>query len=99
MLRWLYIWGKGEGSEEGHSLNFCNSSLCVLTVITSFSSQFDMGIAIIFPFSWIRNPRLIEFSDLLKNIQLLRARAEKEMATHSSFLAWRIPWTEEPDGL
>ena len=21
------------------------------------------------------------------------------MATHSSFLAWRIPWTEEPDGL
>ena len=24
---------------------------------------------------------------------------EKEMATHSSFLAWEIPWTEEPDGL
>ena len=24
---------------------------------------------------------------------------EKEMATHSSTLAWRIPWTEEPDGL
>ena len=23
----------------------------------------------------------------------------KEMATHSSILAWRIPWTEEPDGL
>ena len=22
---------------------------------------------------------------------------EKEMATHSSILAWRIPWTEEPD--
>ena len=21
---------------------------------------------------------------------------EKEMATHSSFFAWRIPWTEEP---
>ena len=21
---------------------------------------------------------------------------EKEMATHSSFLAWKIPWTEEP---
>ena len=21
------------------------------------------------------------------------------MATHSSFLAWRIPWTEEPEGL
>ena len=23
----------------------------------------------------------------------------KEMATHSSILAWRIPWTEEPGGL
>ena len=24
---------------------------------------------------------------------------EKEMATHSCILAWRIPWTEEPGGL
>ena len=24
---------------------------------------------------------------------------EKEMAAHSSILAWEIPWTEEPDGL
>ena len=24
---------------------------------------------------------------------------EREMATHSSILAWRIPWTEEPGGL
>ena len=24
---------------------------------------------------------------------------EKEMVTHSSILAWRIPWTEEPSGL
>ena len=24
---------------------------------------------------------------------------EKEMATHSSILAWRIPWTEQPGGL
>ena len=24
---------------------------------------------------------------------------EKEMATHSSILAWKIPWTEEPVGL
>ena len=25
--------------------------------------------------------------------------SEKGMATHSSILAWRIPWTEEPGGL
>ena len=24
---------------------------------------------------------------------------EEEIATHSSILAWRIPWTEEPGGL
>ena len=24
---------------------------------------------------------------------------EKEMETHSSILAWEIPWTEEPGGL
>ena len=24
---------------------------------------------------------------------------EKRMATHSSILVWRIPWTEEPGGL
>ena len=24
---------------------------------------------------------------------------EKEIATHSSILAWSIPWTEEPGGL
>ena len=24
---------------------------------------------------------------------------EKGIATHSSILAWRIPWTDEPDGL
>ena len=24
---------------------------------------------------------------------------EKEMATHSSILAWEIPWSEEPGGL
>ena len=27
------------------------------------------------------------------------ASLEKEMANHSSILAWRIPWTEEPGGL
>ena len=24
---------------------------------------------------------------------------EKEMATHSSVLSWKIPWTEEPGGI
>ena len=29
----------------------------------------------------------------------LKRYLKKEMATHSSVLAWRIPWTEEPGGL
>ena len=30
---------------------------------------------------------------------LLNEALEREMATHSSFLAWKIPWTEEPGRL
>ena len=30
---------------------------------------------------------------------LLVTETEKAMATHSSILAWKIPWTEEPGGL
>ena len=32
-------------------------------------------------------------------IPALEDPLEEEMATHSSILAWRIPWTEEPGGL
>ena len=31
-------------------------------------------------------------------VDFLPPSIEKEMATHSSILAWRIPWTEEPGG-
>ena len=30
---------------------------------------------------------------------IYRKYEEKEMVTHYSILAWRIPWTGEPDGL
>ena len=36
--------------------------------------------------TWVRS---LDWEDLL----------EKKMATHSSILAWEIPWTEEPGGL
>ena len=42
----------------------------------------------------------------LPSMQVTRVRSlggddplEKEMTNHSSILAWRIPWTEEPGGL
>ena len=39
---------------------------------------------------------------LISSLAILISRPlptmEKEMATHSSILAWKIPWTEEPGG-
>ena len=35
----------------------------------------------------------------LGSIPGLAGPVEEGMATHSSILAWRIPWTEEPRGL
>ena len=40
----------------------------------------------IMPETWVQS---LDWEDLL----------EKEIATHSSILAWKIPWMEEPDGL
>ena len=34
-----------------------------------------------------------------KQVRSLGYPLEQEMVTHSSILAWRIPWTEEPGGL
>ena len=36
---------------------------------------------------------------ILKFLLLPTLHLEKEMATHTSILAWKIPWTEEPGGL
>ena len=48
-------------------------------------------------------------AQMVKNLPALQATwvvflaredpLEKGMATHSSIMAWRIPWTEEPGGL
>ena len=42
---------------------------------------------------------LISFFFSFRNINLQKGFLEKEMTTHSSILAWRIPGTEEPRGL
>jgi len=41
------------------------------------------------PITWETRVQSLGQEDLL----------EKEMATHSSILAWKIPWTEEPGRL
>ena len=37
--------------------------------------------------------------NLVTKLLLLKFALEKEMATHSSVLAWRIPWMDDPGGL
>ena len=38
-------------------------------------------------------------AQMVKNLPAMRETQEKEMATNSSILAWRIPWMEEPGRL
>ena len=42
---------------------------------------------------WVKNPPAVQ------EVLGQEGPLEKEMATHSSILAWRIPWTEEPGRL
>ena len=43
---------------------------------------------------WVKNPPAMQETQ-----EMWEDTLEKAMATHSSVLAWRIPWTEEPGGL
>ena len=49
---------------------------------------------------WVKNPPIMQETQE-KQVQSLGQEdpLEKKMATHSSVLAWEIPWTEEPGGL
>ena len=48
----------------------------------------------------VKNPA-VNTGDIRDESQSLSQEAplEEKMAAHSSILAWRIPWTEEPGGL
>ena len=45
---------------------------------------------------WIYAKCYITYTGILSSY---RKKSEKAMATHSSTLAWKIPWVEEPGGL
>ena len=84
------------------------SSLCVsfsLTLFLSFSISPPLVVDLsVCPFSL--SSLVAQVVKRLPALQETRVRSlgwkdplEKEMATHSSILAWRIPWTEEPGRL
>ena len=48
----------------------------------------------------VKNPRAMQQTQETQVLSLGQEDSlEKEMATHSSILAWETPWTEEPDRL
>ena len=53
--------------------------------------------------SWVNSRNIVLYEKRKMStfylIPFMVTALEKEMATHSSVLAWRIPWTEEPGGL
>ena len=65
-----------------------------------------MGEAFLLVICWEQEVRVAQRLKCLPAVRETRVRSmgwedplEKEMATHSSILAWRIPWTEESDGV
>ena len=49
---------------------------------------------------WVKNlPAMQETQEMQLPSLGQEDPLEKEMAAHSSILAWEIPWTEEPGGL
>ena len=49
---------------------------------------------------WVKNPPTMRETQETRIPSLGQEDPlEEEMATHSSILAWEIPWTEEPGGL
>ena len=49
---------------------------------------------------WVKKPPTMQETQVAQAQSLGREDPlEEDMATHSSILAWRIPWTEEPGGL
>ena len=86
-----------------------NLSLC-LTSVSTFHWQLISGNRSVFISSDICNAYLgFPGGSTIKNLPARQETLvqslgwedppEKRMATHSNILAWRIPWTEEPDGL
>ena len=47
----------------------------------------------------VKNPHVMDSQEMQVQSLGRDDPLEKELATHSGILAWRIPWTQEPGGL
>ena len=96
---------KVENEKVGLKLNIQKTKIIASGPITSWQIDSETVVNFIFLGSKITADgdcsHEIERHSLLgrKVMTNLDSILEKEMATHSSTLAWRIPWTEEPGWL
>ena len=70
-----------------------NYFIWLITAIYNFIVIFILGITL------EKVYRLITYSNVLSTDDKVKDISEKEMAPHSSTLAWKIPWMEEPSRL
>ena len=91
------------------SMEFSRQEYCVLSCSNKTLLIETSTGAVLAHRSQFANPYSVSWASLVvqmvKNLQETRVQnlswqdpLEKGMATHSSILAWRIPWTEEPAG-
>ena len=84
--RWiLYYWATKEALRKESSYNSYGYNVIQIYVCVSLVAQMVKNL----PAMWETWVQSLGWED----------PPEKGMATHSSVLAWRIPWTEEPGGL
>ena len=94
-LSYLFVWVKYFRSFGEIVMSKCKSIKSQLYYVASFFSSWPIN-------TWekhsIRKALIFENSYILVSCYVVSV-TEKEMATHSSVLAWRIPGTVEPGGL
>ena len=99
--------GSGLGGQDGRGGGLCGrpavSGRCTDAILTHCLALLPMACFCI--------PRKLGFpgGSAVRNLSAVQETRvpslgredslEEEMATHTSILAWRIPWTEEPGGL
>ena len=95
----LDIWEDAEhGSSSSHRNVAWPKSLLEVSLWWKIPNEL-FGLPVEGPSKPSRNTGPENQHNLPSNLHFWAQGLEKEMATHSSILAWRIPWTEEPGGL
>ena len=75
------------GNETSRFISICLNTMLISQLV--LTQEASLARVKCLPAMWVTRVRSLGWEDPL----------EKEMATHSSILVWRIPWTEEPGRL